>query len=889
MQDVIKKITDLPNQTYNREDTKSISKAIVRIIYDEFRPIISNIVVMWNNPVNYTETVINDTEFYPLPFNYKPFFKDSIVQIKECIYPLNGHDILINYDEYFKNEITYWKSICVIPIFNIHNNKKGAIILLSSRNDLTLLKDQIDLLHNAINETVDLFEVYSFITQLSDFTLIPRPKKTLSNKYNTLSEALKIYKDNIVHFSIWKIDDICDEDFNVIKEKSQNFIENPTEEKQVYRLKYSDHHRIIQYIKYLIEIGIRDEFKEANEIEKEKRKKKKVDLSKYIKYEMFREEDINNNSCLTKKYCDVIGIKPDKTWIIYIPIIPVRLNERTDKMNILCLYVNDLQNSIFKNSGILSMLSRKVYESFTLHNQLIRNDTTKKILELRDNNEYQFFKDAADILIDKNQCESCYIYMLEKSNILRLIIGREEHKTIEKNSLNKYEIPINESRKILIQLSIKVSNDEDFSQFLTKKISGEFSNSEKKEYYLHYGDYANKIYSGILIPIRDNNQNFVGFVLFTNKKVTNGHVEEKYSPYFSSHNESIVSPSIESIYRYKLLRDSIKNRDLLLQKIRHEIPHEVNLINKGINDIKGYFIEKYIAATETIPLDNSDIEYLSRKLSIINQLALANTRIELFTSFATTLNFSKEEILRKRKTLNFKTYINSVKDIFREEAKSRGIDIKFNEEKIDYKIENVSRFYELAIHNIIFNAIRYSRFGTCVEVSMRSGIIEVINYGIGIKSEEYDRIYDEGFRGDEAIKVSAEGLGFGLFLARKVIHAHDGHYLIQKSEKLYDYNPYGIISFCNFLDNNNGLQLLNGLINDKLLKLSDVEYEKFKAEMANVLQSASKYYTIDKVAVYNMLKSEFCSEQDKQMNFGLFKSQFLKCNIYKTTFTIIYK
>lgn len=878
IEDIIIKISDLPNQTYNREETESISKTIIRIIYDGIRPFVSNIVLFWNNSIDGNVEVINEKEFYPMPFDYNPYFDDSIIHINECIYPINGSDVYMKYEKYFKHQISWWSSICVLPIINIHKNKKGAIILLSSLNDLVISKDQIDSLYKAINETFNLIEVYSFITQLSDFTSIPRSQKTLSNKYNTLTEALKVYKDNIVHFSLWKIDDICYEDFNVIKEKSQNFIGIPTEDIQAYRLNSFDNHRVVEYVNSLIHAGIRDEFKNKIEIE----------LSKYIKYELFQEEDINNNSCLTKNYCDIIGIKPEITWIIYIPIFPIRINDKTDKINILCLYINNLQNSIFKNYGILSMLSRKIYESFTLHNQLIRNDTTKKILEIDNNDESEFYKEAADILIDKNQCESCYIYMIEKTNLLRLLVGRETKKTVEEKKLSKYEIPIENNRIITIKLSVTISTDDDFMKSLKNDINNEISNINVRDYYLYYGDYPHKIYSGIVIPIRDNKQNFVGFVLFTNKKVLNGNVEEKYSPYFSSHNQSIVSPSIESIYRYKLLRDSIKNRDLLLKKIRHEIPHEVNLINKGTNNIKEYFIEKCNDSKKTLTSNISELEYFSRKLSIINQIALANTRIELFTSFATTLNFSREEILRKRKTLNFTTYLNSVKDIFREEAKTRGIDIKFYEEKIDYKIENVSRFYELAIHNIIFNAIRYSRFGTCVEVRMKPGIIEVINYGIGIKPEENERIYEEGFRGEEAILVTPDGMGFGLFLARKVIHAHNGHFLNQKTEKLYDYNPFGIISFCNFIDSNNGLLLFNELIKDKLLKISNSEYDKFKAEMTDILQLGNKFSIIDKESVYNLLKSEFCTEEDYQMNFSHFIKQFLKCNIYKTTFTITY-
>lgn len=934
MDNIIRQISDLPNLTNEWSEKESVSTTIMRIIYDELRPIISNAVILWDNSIGKS---IIENEFYPkqFKFNYASYFEDNIVLINKCIYPIKGKEAAFKYENYLKSPISGLYSLCVLPIFNKCNNRKGIIILFSSHSDIPLLNEQIDCLQKTINETLYLYAHYSFIAQLSDFTHTERPNKTLSNKYDTLSKALKIHKNNIRHFSIWKIDDISEDKFNVIKEKSQNFEDIENEKQQTYRLNSSDNenHRIINYINNsMIKKGIRDEFKKEQSTETDR---KKINLSKYIKYDVFTENNINPNSCFTKEYCEKVKIIPNETEIVYIPIVPVRLNVKTDTINILCLYINNLQDTIFKDLSIISMLSRKVYESLTLHNQLLRNDTTKKILEIdKDDTDYYFI--AAEILRNKNQCTGCYIYMKEKTDYLRMIIGvekKEEEKDASKviaEKTNDKEFTISKIRLQTPKTRVLYDDDDLFCEFLKELITIETSSeieysSKKRDYYLHYGNYFKEqqdlVYSAILIPIRDKDNDFVGFVLFTNKYVSNGEADQKFSPYFSAHNESIVSPSIESIYRYKLLQDSIKNKDILLRKIRHEIPHEVNLINKQVKEIEGYLhlrhgeAEKHKSnafveyAKEIVPKEkeieiqkeiveirekkyNSDIEFYSRKLSVINQLALSNTRIELITNFATSANFTEREILKRRKTLNFTTYINSVKDIFREEAKSKGVDIIFNEEKANYNIENVSRFYELAIHNIIFNAIRYSRFGTCVEVSMCPGTIEVTNYGIGIKPEEKDKIYEENYRGDEAIKVTEDGLGFGLYLARKVIHAHKKqgitHKLTHQSIELYECNYAGICSFCNFLDSSpDGFRLLNGFIKDDVLKVAWLDYQNFRTEMnTRLVQSEYKHNPLNKEIVYNFIETEFRTEDDKQINFNLFRKLFLECNVYKTIFTI---
>ncbi|GHT38644.1 hypothetical protein AGMMS49965_02690 [Bacteroidia bacterium] len=901
---IIEQISDLPNLTNEWSEKESVNTTIMRIIYDELRPIISNAVVLWDNSIG---KPIIENEFYPkeFKFNYTPYFEDNIALINKCIYPIKGKDAVLEYRDYLKSAILSWHSICALPIFNKCNNRKGVIILLSYHDDIPLLDKQVDRLQRTINETLSLYADYSFIVQLSDFTDTERPEKTLSNKYDILSKALKIHKNNIKHFSIWKIDDISDDNFNVIKEKSQHFEDIENEKHQTYKLNSLDNrsHRIIDYVNNsMIGKGIRGELKKGEESTKTDRKK--ISVSKYIKYATFTEQDINPNSCFTEEYCEKSSIVPNETEIIYIPIVPIRLNVKTDTINVLCLYINNRHDSIFKGSSIISIFSRKVYESLTLHNQLIRNDTTNKVLEVdKDGDDYYF--SVAEILRNKNQCTGCYIYMKEKIDYLRMVIGTEKKeeeenasKVISEKKPGK-EIVIDKMRLQLPKAKV-FYDDSRFREFLEKSITGEINpnieqSSKKRDYYLHYGDYPKEpdlVYSAILIPIRDKKQDFAGFVLFTNKYGSNGSTDQKFSPYFSAHNESIVSPSIESIYRYKLLQDSIKNKDILLRKIRHEIPHEVNLINKQAKEIKDYFIEQK-KEEEAWNSDHQLLEKYSRKISVTNQLALSNTRIELIANFATSVNFTEREILKKRKTLNFTTYINSVKDIFREEAKSKGIDIKFNEEKANYNIEKVSRFYELAIHNIIFNAIRYSRFGTCVEVSMSPGTIEIINYGIGIKPEEKDKIYEENYRGDEAIKFTEDGLGFGLYLAKKVIQAHKNqgitHKLTHQSTELYECNYAGISSFCNFLDSSpNGCRLLNEFIKDDALKVNWLDYQNFRTEMnARLMQSKYKHNPINKETVSNFIKKEFIATDDgKQNNFDEFRKLFLECNVYKTIFTI---
>ncbi len=87
-----------------------------------------------------------------------------------------------------------------------------------------------------------------------------------------------------------------------------------------------------------------------------------------------------------------------------------------------------------------------------------------------------------------------------------------------------------------------------------------------------------------------------------------------------------------------------------------------------------------------------------------------------------------------------------------------------------------------AVVNLIENAINYSDLGARVSVSSRAGSddgddfveIAVSDNGIGIASEEQDRIFERFYRIDYARSRSEGGTGLGLAIVKHTIGAHGG-------------------------------------------------------------------------------------------------------------------
>lgn len=89
--------------------------------------------------------------------------------------------------------------------------------------------------------------------------------------------------------------------------------------------------------------------------------------------------------------------------------------------------------------------------------------------------------------------------------------------------------------------------------------------------------------------------------------------------------------------------------------------------------------------------------------------------------------------------------------------------------------------------NLLSNAYKYSYPGEQVKVSLTKSQneikVEVHNRGIGIKKEDYDKLWSKFARGSNAHLKDTEGAGLGLYLCKLIIGAHNGKIWFTDSPK----------------------------------------------------------------------------------------------------------
>lgn len=93
---------------------------------------------------------------------------------------------------------------------------------------------------------------------------------------------------------------------------------------------------------------------------------------------------------------------------------------------------------------------------------------------------------------------------------------------------------------------------------------------------------------------------------------------------------------------------------------------------------------------------------------------------------------------------------------------------------------------QLAVSNLLENAVKYSPAGTPIEVSLhrkkRTAVLHVADKGGGIPDREKNRVFEKFYRAGAESTRRTKGTGLGLYLTRKIIQNLKGRICVRDGE-----------------------------------------------------------------------------------------------------------
>jgi signal transduction histidine kinase len=168
-----------------------------------------------------------------------------------------------------------------------------------------------------------------------------------------------------------------------------------------------------------------------------------------------------------------------------------------------------------------------------------------------------------------------------------------------------------------------------------------------------------------------------------------------------------------------------------------------------------------------------------RRQKYYDVLLEQSERLSLLTE--NILNFAKIEEGRREfvfEKTDIKSLLEDLVSSVQERVRHEGFTVQLEMEDSLPPIMADRNAMTQAIHNLIDNAIKYS--GKVKKVVVKSYtqdqnlVIAVQDFGIGIKKEERDKIFDRFYRGGDKLTGTVKGSGLGLTLVKLIIDAHHG-------------------------------------------------------------------------------------------------------------------
>jgi signal transduction histidine kinase len=259
------------------------------------------------------------------------------------------------------------------------------------------------------------------------------------------------------------------------------------------------------------------------------------------------------------------------------------------------------------------------------------------------------------------------------------------------------------------------------------------------------------------------------------KEISDGNlgtvVEIKGNDEFTHMAENINQMTAQVVVIMDRERETERSKNELITSVAHDL-------RTPLTSITGYL--ELLRSNKALDNETKDkyIEIVYNKSK-----RLENLIYDLFDF--TKLNHGKINL--KPGTINIVKLLEQLLDEFYPSFQSNSLEYEFETSKKDILIEADGDLIARLFDNLINNAIKYGADGklikVCINDTVNSIKVDVINYGKVIPNNELDNIFKKFYRVEQSRSEKTGGTGLGLAIAKNVVDMHNGTIEVTSSLK----------------------------------------------------------------------------------------------------------
>ncbi len=230
-----------------------------------------------------------------------------------------------------------------------------------------------------------------------------------------------------------------------------------------------------------------------------------------------------------------------------------------------------------------------------------------------------------------------------------------------------------------------------------------------------------------------------------------------------------------SLFLGIVLVRNIHREEKLTTELEVANENQTALIHFITHQVKGFFTKsRNIFAT----LAEADSGLPQEFKDMANEGLHSDTYgVEMVQDILKVSDLKKGTIEYKKEPVDFKILVEEETEKLRGNAVQKGLALELDIKEGDYKLTGDREQLVHTVRNLVDNAIRFTSKGLVnVSLSLQDeGILfKVKDSGVGITPEDMARLFTEGGRGKESLKVNVDSTGYGLFIVKNIVLAHGG-------------------------------------------------------------------------------------------------------------------
>lgn len=250
----------------------------------------------------------------------------------------------------------------------------------------------------------------------------------------------------------------------------------------------------------------------------------------------------------------------------------------------------------------------------------------------------------------------------------------------------------------------------------------------------------------------------IGKLRQATQKLADGDLTARVADQVGNRHDELASLAKDFDVMAERIESLITSQKRLSRDVSHELRSPLARMNVALE------IAKQKSNGETAPVLQR-IETESNRLNAMISSLLTLSKLETGEQ-----DFDRRE-------LNLKNLVEQVAADADFEANGKGKSVRILD-AVDCSISGSESLIRSAVENVLRNAVRYTKEGTEVEVSLSNGggdaVLRVLDHGGGVPETELSNLFKPFYRVGEARDRGSGGTGLGLAIAEQAIRAHKG-------------------------------------------------------------------------------------------------------------------